>query len=62
MLPAQEEALSLRDEPLPTLIEYPLSQVYRYDREIAELTGIPVNSIGPTMRRALDKLRGFFST
>jgi hypothetical protein len=38
MLPAQEEALSLRDEPLPTLIEYPLSQVYRYDREIAELT------------------------
>ncbi len=30
-------------------------------REIAELTGIPVNSIGPTMRRALDKLRIFFS-
>jgi hypothetical protein len=38
MLPAQEEALSLRDEPLPQLIEYPLAQVYRYDREIAELT------------------------
>ena len=38
MLSAQEETLSLRDEPLPQLIEYPLSQVYRYDREIAELT------------------------
>ncbi len=30
-------------------------------REITELTGIPANSIGPTIRRALDKLRGFFS-
>ena len=38
MLSAQEETLSLRDEPLPQLIEYPLSQVYRFDREIAELT------------------------
>ncbi len=31
-------------------------------REISEIAGIPVNSIGPTIRRALDKLRGFLST
>ena len=31
-------------------------------REISELTGIPVNSIGPTMRRALDRLRGRLSS
>ncbi len=29
-------------------------------REISELTGMPVNSIGPTIRRALDKLRIVF--
>jgi len=29
-------------------------------REIAELTGMPMNSIGPTIRRALDKLRRVF--
>lgn len=30
-------------------------------REISEITGIPMNSIGPTIRRALDKLRTFLS-
>ncbi|HBC88121.1 MAG TPA: hypothetical protein DCZ94_14315 [Lentisphaeria bacterium] len=61
--PPRDSEISLALESLPLKERSCIKLFFLQDRsyrEIAELTGMPVNSIGPTIRRALDKLRKVF--
>lgn len=56
-----DEAISQLNEREQTLVRLYFLQEKKY-REIAELTGIPRNSIGATLGRAVAKMRKFLET
>lgn len=61
--PPGDTEISLALDSLPLKERSCIKLFFLQDRsykEISELTGIPVNSIGPTIRRALDKMRKVF--